>query len=135
MPHIVIEYSANLRDQLDLPAFLAHLHSAALETGIFTPGGVRTRAHASEDYVIADGHPENIFVHILAHIGHGRDLATRQRVAKAIFTAAKEYLAPLADHTPLGLSFELTEIDPQLSFRANNLHDYVEQRRNREVPE
>ena len=39
MAHIVIEYSANLRGQLDLPGFLRSVHAAALATGVFPIGG------------------------------------------------------------------------------------------------
>ena len=45
MAHIVIEYSANLRGQFDLDGFLRTVHGAALATGVFPIGGIRTRAY------------------------------------------------------------------------------------------
>ena len=129
MPHIVIEYSANLRGRLDLPAFLATVHEAALKTGVFPVGGIRTRAYAAEHYVIADGHPDNAFVHIGLRIGPGRDLDTRKRACEGIFAAARQYLAPLYETLPLGLSLDMQDIDPVLRCRQNNLHEYVERRR------
>lgn len=129
MPHIVIEYSANLRGRLDLPAFLATVHEAALKTGVFPVGGIRTRAYAAEHYVIADGHPDNAFVHIGLRIGPGRDLDTRKRACEGIFAAARHYLAPLYETLPLGLSLDMQDIDPVLRCRQNNLHEYVERRR------
>lgn len=129
MPHITIEYSANLRERLDLPAFLATVHKAALGTGVFPVGGIRTRAYAAEHYVIADGHPDNTFVHIGLRIGPGRDLDTRKRACEAIFAAARRYLAPLYEALPLGISLDMQDLDPVLRCRQNNLHDYVEKRR------
>lgn len=82
MPHIVIEHSARLREQVDLPAFLAEVHQAALATGIFPIGGIR--AYAAENYAIADGHPDNALVHIpvgVADSGACRDRTKRNRAA------------------------------------------------------
>lgn len=127
----MIEYSANLRQRLDLPAFLATVHEAALATGVFPVGGIRTRAYAAEHYVIADGHPDNTFVHIGLRIGPGRDLKTRQRACEAIFAAVRQYLAPLYEALPLGISLDMQELDPLLRCRQNNLHQYVERRRDK----
>lgn len=128
MAHIVIEYSAGLRGRLDVPAFLAAVHQAALATGVFPIGGIRTRAYAAEHYVIADGHPDNAFVHLSLKVGHGRDLDTRKRAGEAIFEAACRHLAPLLEALPLGISLEMQEIDPVVTFKKNNLHEYVKQR-------
>ncbi len=132
MPHIVIEYSANLRGRLDLPGFLAAVHGAALKTGVFPVGGIRTRAYAAEHYVIADGHPDNAFVHIGLRIGPGRDLDTRKRACEGIFAAARQHLAPLYETLPLGVSLDMQDIDPVLRCRQNNLHEYVERRRGKD---
>jgi 5-carboxymethyl-2-hydroxymuconate isomerase len=126
--HIVIEYSAGLRERLDVHAFLSAVHQAALATGVFPIGGIRTRAYAAEHYVIADGHPENAFVHLSLKVGHGRDLETRKRAGEAIFEAACRYLAPLFETVPLGISLEMQEIDPIVTFKKNNLHDHVKRR-------
>ena len=65
MPHIVIEYSANLRESVDFPGLLAALRASALATGVFPLGGIRIRAYQADHYLIADGHPDNAFVHIM----------------------------------------------------------------------
>lgn len=129
MPHIVVEYSANLRDALDLDSLLGRLHDAALETGVFPIGGLRTRAAERRDYRIADGDPANGFVHVLLKIGHGRDLDTRKRAAGHVFDALCGHLGPLFERTPLGISLEVQEIDPDLNFKKNNLHEHVAARR------
>ncbi len=128
MAHICVEYSSNLRGQLDLPALLRSLHQAALATGIFPIGGLRTRAYATESYCIADGHPDNAFVHVSVRVGHGRDLATRRKACEHIFNAACDHLLELFARVPLGISVEMQELDPELSFKKNNLHEHVRRR-------
>jgi 5-carboxymethyl-2-hydroxymuconate isomerase len=135
MPHVVVEHSANLRGRADVPRLLRVLHDAALGTGVFPRGGTRTRAAERADFVIADAHPDNAFVHVTLRIGHGRDLETRRRAGQAVFDALVAELAPAFDATPLAISFEVQEIDPDLSWKHNNLHRYVEARdAGREAP-
>jgi len=128
MAHIIIEYSANLRGQFDLDGFLGAVHGAALATGVFPIGGIRTRAYPAEHYVIADGNPDNAFVHISLRVGHGRDVETRKRACEAIFAVACQQLGAVFERSPLGIALEMQEIDPVLTFKKNNLHEYVKQR-------
>jgi 5-carboxymethyl-2-hydroxymuconate isomerase len=128
VPHIVIEYSANLRDSVDFPGLLAALRASALATGVFPLGGIRIRAYQADHYLVADGHPDNAFVHIMLRVGHGRDLETRKRACDAIFATATAQLAPVFDRIPLGISLEMQEIDAVLTCKKNNLHEYVKRR-------
>ena len=128
MAHIVIEYSANLRGQFDLDGFLRAVHRAALATGVFPIGGIRTRAYEAQHYVIADANPDNAFVHISLRVGHGRDVDTRKRACEAVFAVACQQLGDVFERLPLGIALEMQEIDPVLTFKKNNLHEYVKQR-------
>jgi 5-carboxymethyl-2-hydroxymuconate isomerase len=128
MAHIIVEYSANLSGKFDLERFLRAIHGAALATGVFPIGGIRTRAYAAEHYVIADAHPDNAFVHVSLRVGHGRDVETRKRACEAIFAAACAELAAVFERLPLGIALEMQEIDPVLTFKKNNLHEYVKRR-------
>jgi 5-carboxymethyl-2-hydroxymuconate isomerase len=128
VPHVLVEYSSNLDDRLDFPGFLTALRDSALATGVFPVGGVRVRAYRADHYVIADGHPDNAFVHIMLRVGHGRDLETRKRACDAIFATACEQLAALYERMPLGISLEMQEVDAVLTCKKNNLHEYVKKR-------
>src|SRR5262249_61145050 len=85
MPHIIVEYSANLRERIGPGKLVECVHQAALRTGVFPIGGTRTRAAERAYYRVADGHPDNAFVHVVMRIGHGRDLETRRRRAGEVF--------------------------------------------------
>jgi 5-carboxymethyl-2-hydroxymuconate isomerase len=129
MPHLIVEYSNNLAARVDIPELLQTLHQTALTTGVFPLGGLRTRAARRDQYVIADGHPDNAFIHVTMRIGHGRDMVTKQRAGDQLFSALCGYLDDAFKSGPLSISLEMQEIDPMLSFKQNNLHDLVKQRR------
>jgi len=129
MPHVLIEHSSNLSNRVDLDRLSGVIHQSALNTGIFPEGGIRTRRIPRENYMIADGHADNAFIHLILRIGSGRDIETRQRAASAVFEALCDFLAADMSEHPLGISLEVQEIVPETSYKLNNLHDYVKQRR------
>jgi 5-carboxymethyl-2-hydroxymuconate isomerase len=128
MPHFTIEYSRNLEDRVDFRDLAKKIHEAALSTGVFELGAVRTRTEPREVYVIADGNPENSFVAITARIASGRSAEVRNRVGKTVFDALCEQLAKVYETTPIGLTMAVEEIDPAGSFKKNNLHAIVKER-------
>jgi len=131
LPHILIEYSSNLEGRFDIQSLVDRLHDAALETGVFPLGGTRTRAFARDLYRIADGDPENAFVHVMVRIGAGRDHEVRQSVTDRLFEETCDALAEVYQASPLAISFELQEIEPDFSRKKNNLHHRLSSRNNR----
>ena len=125
MPHLNIEYSANVADELDIQALVDRIHETALSTGIFPLGGVRTRAEARTHYRIANGDPAAGYIHMMVRIGTGRDVETRRSAGDRIFGALCDFTQELYDRRPLALSFELHEIPADMAWRKNNLHELL----------
>lgn len=123
MPHIIVEYSSNLESQVSPRRLVDALHRAALGTGVFPLGGLRTRAERRDVYAVADGDPENAFVAVMARIGAGRDAETRQSVAAALMAVLETETAEAFRTRGLGLTVEVQEIDGTASLKTNNLHE------------
>lgn len=122
MPHLIVEYSANLEDRTDIAGLCDRLLAAVLSTGLFEVGAVRVRAFRAEHYAIADRLPANSFVDLNLRIGVGRTIEERKSAGEAIFQAAQEVLAPLLAEPHFALSLEIREIDPELSWKRNAIH-------------
>ena len=125
MPHLVVEYSANLESRLELEALMAKLRDVAVAGGVFPLAGIRVRAARRDRYLIADGDPAHGFVHVMARIGEGRAEAVRRAQAQALFDALRAHLEPLSRDQVggLALSLEMVQIDPVGSLKLNNLHE------------
>ena len=128
MPHQIIEYSANLEDRIDIDALVAGLHEAARDIDGLPLGGLRTRAARRDHFAIADRHPDNAFVHLVLRLGHGRTLEKRREFGEAIFAALCGLLEPVYTPSPLAISFEIQEIHPDLTWKKNNLREYMAER-------
>lgn len=122
MPHLTVEYSANLDDRVDIGELCRRLAQSVLSTGLFEIGAVRVRAVRAEHFAIADQLPENAFVDLNLRIGKGRTADEKKRVGEAIFAAAGDMLAPLFGTPHFALSLEVREIDPDLSWKRNAIH-------------
>lgn len=131
MPHLIVEYSSNVEDQIALDELLDKLHACALTTGVFPLGGLRVRAHRTDAFRIADKAPDNAFVHVTALIGHGRPLDVQQRAGAALFAVLTAHLEGLYERSPLAMSLNVQEFHPVLNFKKNNLHEYVKRRSRR----
>jgi len=134
LPHLIIEYSANVEDAIRLDELLDTMHACALSTGVFPLGGLRVRAHRTDRYRVADKAAENGFVHVTALIGHGRTLDVQQRAGEQLFTALTEHLQNLYDRSPLAISLNIQEFHPVLNFKKNNLHEHVKKRAGAKPP-
>jgi len=122
MPHFIMEYSANLDDALDIPRLFEALNSMAIATGVFPIGGIRTRAIRCEHFRVAEGDPENCFVHLTAKVGAGREPEVLKAAADKVFEVFSQQLKPLFDSRYISIGFEMIELHPERNYKLNNIH-------------
>jgi 5-carboxymethyl-2-hydroxymuconate isomerase len=123
MPHITMEYSANLEPELDIRRLVDAVHDTVARSGIFELGGIRTRAEKRDAYRVADGDPANGFVHVVIRIAPGRPLEKRKALGEAVLATVSKELDPIYAKRGLAISVEMQELDAALNFRRNNLHE------------
>ena len=121
MPHVFVEYSANVEEDMDLDRLFDRLVDVAVDTGVFELKGIRVRGVRRDRYRIADGRPENGFVHVVLRVGHGRPEEALRSAGDRIYNAVCGHLGDLFDRRPLNVSMEIQEIHPRLTFKKNNL--------------
>ncbi|NGM47599.1 5-carboxymethyl-2-hydroxymuconate isomerase [Rhodobacter sp. SGA-6-6] len=122
MPHLTIEYSANLEAAGDLPGLCLALRRALLDTGLFEEGAVRVRALPCPHYAVADLLPQNAFAALVLRIGAGRGPEDKARVGRAVMAAAEAHFAALLAEPHFALSLDIVENDPALSWKTNAIH-------------
>lgn len=125
MPHIIVEYSANVEPDVDMAAFCETMRVAAAGVEEFPVPGIRVRAHRADIAVMADGNPRHGFIDIHVRIGAGRTGAVKRAAAESLFEAARNSLAPVMERRPLALSLEMREIDPDLGFKTGSVRDFL----------
>jgi 5-carboxymethyl-2-hydroxymuconate isomerase len=127
VPHLTLEYSANLADEErigELCNKLARCLDAQRdgEQRVFPPGGIRVRALRCHAYCIADGRPDAAFLHANLKIGMGRSPQIRQAAGDALFALIKEDFTDEFATRGLALSMEINEFSEAGTWKHNNLH-------------
>jgi 5-carboxymethyl-2-hydroxymuconate isomerase len=128
VPHLTIEYSANLRNFGGFSKLcneLAQVLVAQEADGktVYPIGGVRVRAVVAEHWCIGDGSLlDAAFVHARLQVGAGRSEAVRQATGDALFAGLKKHFAREFDSQGLALSLEISEFSEAGTWKHNNLH-------------
>lgn len=123
MPHLIVDYSANLDGALQLQPLFEQVHTLLIGLGIFPTGGIRSRARRIDDYRHADGALDYAGIHVELKLSAARPAGLRQAVGQQVFELIRDYCAPLRQVQPyLALSMEVSLLQPEVFFNDNNLH-------------
>ena len=123
MPHVIVEYSANIEAEITPQRLVEEIHAAAITSGIAEPVAVRTRLMRREFYRVGDGAPENAFVHIDIRARKGRTLEQRKTMVQTIYDQANKTLDVVFKARPLALTVEIHEIDSETRLLRNGLRE------------
>ncbi|MGI3185437.1 5-carboxymethyl-2-hydroxymuconate Delta-isomerase [Nioella aestuarii] len=129
MPHITVDYSPNMEERVNIAALCDVLRLAAIETGILPMPGIRVRAYCATHVSIADGDPKHGFIDISLRLRGGRPDDAKRAATAHIFAAAKDFLAPAMTTHSVALSFEMRDIDPDLSPKTGTIRDHLPKER------
>ena len=122
MPHVTMEYSANLDAELDMKHLCEEVNGAVMASGLFEAGAPRVRAIRCEAYVIADKMPKNGFLDNVLKMGRGRSEEDRKRLGEALFATLQKATEHLLAEPYFALSLQIREIDDAFSWKKNAIH-------------
>ncbi|MEM5338479.1 5-carboxymethyl-2-hydroxymuconate Delta-isomerase [Paraburkholderia azotifigens] len=127
MPHLTLEYSANLANDGSIGALcekLAQCLDAQRDNAgqVYPRGGIRVRAVRCEQFCIADGRPDAAFLHANLKIAAGRSESVKKATGDALFDVIKQHFAETFEKHGLALSLEINEFSESGTWKHNNLH-------------
>jgi 5-carboxymethyl-2-hydroxymuconate isomerase len=118
MPHLVLEYSANVPDEPDLGLALRRLHEAITTAGPFDLANVKSRAVRHEHFRVADGAARRAFVHLTAAVLPGRDAEVLHATAAALLAVLLETFPRASTERRCDFSVEIREMRRDLYVKA-----------------
>ena len=127
MPHLTLEYSANLADDRSIGELCAKLAGSldAQRNGnerVYPTGGIRVRALRCEQFCVADGRPDAAFLHANLKIGAGRSDEVKKATGEALFGIVKQHFEHEFEQQGLALSLEINEFSEAGTWKHNSLH-------------
>ena len=121
MPHVIIECSANVAEHHDIDSLIAVIHDTVVATAIAPTAGCRTRAHVLEHCRVADLHPDNAMIAMVARLGPGRTVEQKQALIEAVLDAAEVHLGNEPSPLSIAWSMEVQEIDAEVRVNRNHV--------------
>jgi 5-carboxymethyl-2-hydroxymuconate isomerase len=128
MPHVNIQYSANLGPEAGMDALcmtLAEVIVAQRDGAgdrVFPIGGTRVLAYPAPHFAVADGRPDRAFVYLQVRIAPGRDRALVTAAGEAMMTAVRAHFATLFATRAIGITLQIDEGAPVFDAKHSTLH-------------
>jgi 5-carboxymethyl-2-hydroxymuconate isomerase len=128
MPHLVIQYSAELESELDFKALCTSLAATVIglrdEAGAppFPIGGTRVLAYPAAHGAVADGQHDCAFAYFNLRIARGRSEAVKKAAGEALAATIRRHFAPLLARRNVGLTLQIDEGAEVFDAKLGNLH-------------
>src|SRR5512143_1504089 len=118
MPHLVLEYSANVPDPPDFDRVLERLHRAMTTAGPFDLANVKSRVARRDGFRVADGAPGRAFVHLSVAVLAGREGETLRATANALLAVLQESFSRAHADGRCDITVEVREMQRDLYLKA-----------------
>lgn len=131
MPHLTLDYTANLDAATDMGALCRTLAAALVslrnESGgpLFPVAGTRVLARPAADFAVGDGQPDRAFIYLNLLIDAGRSEAMKQLAGEAVLAAASAHLDAVFAKQAVGMTLHLVEARPDWTGKRNNLAEHL----------
>jgi 5-carboxymethyl-2-hydroxymuconate isomerase len=129
MPHVVLQYTANLEPEVDMPALCREIAAVLVqqkdEAGgpLFPIGGTRVLAYPAAVYAVADGKQDYGFCYINIRIAGGRSEAAKKRAGDAVLAKVQARFADAFEKRHIGVTLQIDESPGQVyDAKHSNLH-------------
>lgn len=116
MPHVIVDYSANLKDFEPRPLLL-QINTALVETGYCEALDIKSRAHKDDVFVIGLGAEQQAYVHVKVYLLSGRDQQQKQEIGKNVLKVLLSYSALQQQDFHVQSCVELIEMPKQDYFK------------------
>lgn len=126
MPHLQIDYSANLDEVVDMGALCEAIRASAAEIDTFPTAGIRVRAVRVDHFAMADGAAKHGFIDLSVRLRAGRSEDVKRNAIAKVFATLKDFMAPAMKTHSIALSAEMRNIDADLSPKFGNVRDHME---------
>ena len=122
MPHIILEYSANLDELPSFNALFADIHQTLNREGGIRLENCKSRARIANDFYIADGHPNHCFVHLSIEFVKGRSQEIKQIIGQECLRLVKDaYQAQLSEQLQITVKIDDIELDYYFKYPEGSL--------------
>lgn len=117
MPHIILETTADLPENADLPDILEALIATLAAQETISPAAIKAYHGLRSNWAMGEGAPAG-FAHCTVEILSGRPLELRQKIAQETFATLKSHFAASLEAGEVSLTLEVREMERETYLKA-----------------
>ncbi len=110
MPHLTLEYSANIIDKPDFKNLFRDCHTALSATLPTDISGCKSRAIAHQDYYLGNGEATNAFIHVTLKIMPGRSREILDKVTQELLAIIERNFEKSIRELNLQITIEVSDL-------------------------
>lgn len=119
MPHITVEYSANMTERPKPKIFLRALHDALVACGPYKMEDIKSRLVRHDNFLVSNGEKEQAFVHLHLAI-MPRDPEIQKKTTAALLEVLKKEFAESLATKNCAFSVEIRQLDKDSYVKASS---------------
>lgn len=119
MPHLTLEYTNNLRKEVDSKKLFSSIHAGLMEMGEFVLDEIKSRAAVVDDFYVGDGDPEKSFIHLKIALLDVRRKESKRLVAERCLDIVSTYFSDRLQSGKCQVCVELVDIRSDGYFKAD----------------
>ena len=117
MPHLTLEYTANLDEWANDPDLLRSLHRLLHSAAGIKIENCKSRWRMVEEWVVGEGVGESAFLHLDLRFLEGRPLSTKEAVGSGALDLIKKHFASTPEELGLQITVEIQDIKKETYFK------------------
>lgn len=117
MPHMTLQYTANVTQEMDFPALFLDLHRVVSDVAGIRIGNCKSRAVRLEHFCVGQGDPTGGFVHLDVRFLEGRTLEVKGALGRALLKTLEVAYGPSIDQHDLQITVEIQDIQRGAYFK------------------
>jgi 5-carboxymethyl-2-hydroxymuconate isomerase len=117
MPHVTVEYSANIKSDVSTKVLMKTIHETLAKFSTFNLREIKSRCIMHRDFYMGDGNSRNAFVYLRLEMLAGRKLSLKKKIGAKLREVLRNSYRSAAKHYQLQMSVEIREISKKLWFK------------------
>jgi 5-carboxymethyl-2-hydroxymuconate isomerase len=117
MPHLTLEYTANVPPPDDLAYMLLSMHKVLSDTGGIKIENCKSRMRYTDTFIIGEGDPLGAFLHLDVSFLEGRADDIKTAIGNELMEILKQHFFKAIESLKLQITVEIRDISPNYYFK------------------
>jgi 5-carboxymethyl-2-hydroxymuconate isomerase len=118
VPHLTLEYSANLAQPLDLAGLLVELNQLVADVARIQLENFKSRAIRRDVFAVGAGMTDSGFVHLEIAIFGGRSPAIKEEIGRRSVAMLERHFSANAQGMALQITVEIRDMSQEAYFKS-----------------